>query len=177
MRKVLFMFGELLDADIEWMAEAGTAHSLQPGALLIEAGQAVGEISLLLRGELEVIVGEREIARLEEGEIVGELSFLDARPPFASVRAASPSVILKVPHAAVQARFARDAAFASRFYRSLGIFLASRLRQTMGQFGILSERDALGEEETSIDEIDPMVLDRTALAGHRFERLRARLGV
>ena len=72
---------------------------------------------------------------------------------------------------------ARDAAFAARFYRSLGIFLASRLRQTVGQLGILGDEDSLDENVTSADEIDPDVLDRSALAGRRFERLRVRLGV
>jgi CRP/FNR family cyclic AMP-dependent transcriptional regulator len=177
MRKVLFFFGELTDTDIEWMCDAGHTRSLMRGDVLIEAGHAIDEISLLLRGELEVRAGDKLIATLAEGEIVGELSFLDARPPYASVLAVENSIVLSVPHAAVHARFARDAAFAARFYRSLGIFLASRLRQTVGQLGILGDEDSLDENVTSADEIDPDVLDRSALAGRRFERLRVRLGV
>lgn len=177
MRKVLFIFGELTDADTEWMCDAGQALNLATGDRLIEAGHPVHELSLVLRGELGVYAGEREIALLGEGEIVGELSFLDARPPYASVVATEPSVVLSVPHEAVHARFARDPGFAGRFYRSLGIFMASRLRQTVGQLGVLGDDDDLAEDATSIDEIDPDVLDRSAIAGRRFERLRARLGV
>lgn len=177
MRKVLIIFGEFTDADIEWMCEAGTTQSLAEGALLVEAGKSVDEISLLLRGELGVYAGNNEIARLSEGEIVGELSFLDARPPYATVKATEASVVLSVPHSAVHARFIRDPGFAARFYRSLGIFLTSRLRQTVGQLGVLGDDDDLAEDATSIDEIDPAVLDRSALAGRRFERLRSRLGV
>lgn len=177
MRKVLFIFGELSDSDIEWMSDSGRLRTLQSGEVLIEAGRPVSDFSLLLRGELTVTVGGREIARLDEGEIVGELSFLDARPPYASVLAVATSMVLSVPHAAIHARFARDPGFAGRFYRSLGIFLASRLRQTVGQLGVIHSEDRLGEEETSLDEIDPDVLDRSALAGHRFERLRARMGI
>lgn len=181
MRKVLFIFGELTDADVEWMCDAGTTRPLIVGETLIEAGLPVADFSLLLRGELGVYAaskaGEREIARLGEGEIVGELSFLDARPPYASVRATEPSTVLMVPHQAVHLRFTRDPGFAARFYRSLGIFLSSRLRQTVGQLGILSSEDELAEDATSIDEIDPAVLDRSAIAGRRFERLRSRLGV
>jgi len=177
MRKVLFIFGELTDADIEWMCEAGHTRSLAPGDRLVEAGTPLEEISLVLLGELGVYAGSREIAVLAEGEIVGELSFLDARPPYATVQALEPSVVLAVPHSAVHERFARDPGFAGRFYRSLGIFLASRLRQTVGQLGVLGDEDGLAEDATSIDEIDPAVLDRTAIAGRRFERLRSRLGV
>ncbi|MEQ8662304.1 MAG: cyclic nucleotide-binding domain-containing protein [Gammaproteobacteria bacterium] len=177
MRKVLIIFGELTDSDTEWMCDAGTAVELARGDRLIEAGHPVHELSLVLRGELGVYAGEREIALLGEGEIVGELSFLDARPPYASVVATEPSVVLSVTHESVHARFVRDPGFAGRFYRSLGIFMASRLRQTVGQLGIIAEEDELAEDTTSIDEIDPAVLDRSAIAGRRFERLRSRLGV
>ncbi len=177
MRKVLFIFGELNDADTEWICDAGHTAQLAPGEVLIEAGRPLAELSLLLRGELAVFAGHREIARLDEGEIVGELSFLDARPPYASVRATESSTVLKVPHDAVHARFTREPAFSGRFYRSLGIFLASRLRQTVGQLGVIDTEDSLAEDATSIDEIDPAILDRSAIAGRRFDRLRARLGV
>ena len=177
MRKVLFIFGVLSDADVEWMCEVGEVQVLAIGERLITAGAKVHEISVLLRGELGVYANGSEIARLDEGEIVGELSFLDARPPYASVEATEKSEVLKITHSAVAARFARDAGFEARFYRSLGIFLASRLRQTVGQFGVLGDEDSLDEESTSIDELDPALLDRTALAGRRFERLRRRLGV
>lgn len=177
MRKVLVIFGELSDSDIGWMGDCGHLRTLQPGEVLVEAGRPVSDFSLVLRGELTVTAGGREIARLDEGEIVGELSFLDARPPYASVLAVMVSVVLSVPHAAIHARFARDPGFAARFYRSLGIFLASRLRHTVGQLGVIASDDRLGEGETSLDEIDPDVLDRSALAGHRFEQLRTRLGI
>jgi CRP/FNR family transcriptional regulator, cyclic AMP receptor protein len=177
MRKVLFIFGELSDSDVEWMSDCGEVRTLQAGEPLVEAGHRVSDLSLVLRGEFTVSAAGREIARLDEGEIVGELSFLDARPPFASVVAAVASVVLAVPHAAIHARFTLDPGFAARFYRSLGIFLASRLRQTVGQFGVIDTNDRLAEDETSLDEIDPDVLDRSALAGRRFERLRARVGI
>jgi CRP-like cAMP-binding protein len=124
-----------------------------------------------------VYANGNEIARLSEGEIVGELSFLDARPPYASVEATEKSEVLKIMHSEVTNRFVRDPGFEARVYRSLGIFLASRLRQTVGQFGVIGDEDSLDEGITSIDEIDPALLDRTALAGRRFERLRVRLGV
>lgn len=177
MRKVLIIFGELTDADVEWLCEAGHTRTLAAGERLVEAGTAVEEISLVLLGELGVLAGSREIAVLAEGEIVGELSFLDARPPYATVQALEAAVVLAVPHSAVHERFVRDPGFAGRFYRSLGIFLASRLRQTVGQLGVIGDEDELAEDATSIDEIDPAVLDRTAIAGRRFERLRHRLGV
>jgi len=177
MRKVLFIFGQLTDADIEWMCEVGETRRLAVGETLIEAGHSPDAVSLLLSGELGVYAGEREIARLDEGEIVGELSFLDSRPPYATVRAVAPSVVLAVAHSAMATRFERDIGFATRFYRSLGVFLASRLRDTVGQLGVIRREDALGENETSIDEIDPAVLDSSAIAGRRFERLRRRFGI
>ena len=60
---------------------------------LIEQGVPVDSVFILLDGRLAVWLRprhgpEREIARLNAGEIVGEMSFVDARPPSATVRAA-----------------------------------------------------------------------------------------
>ena len=48
MRKVLYIFGLLTDADIEWMAQNGTCHRLSDGAILIEEGGRSDSFILLL---------------------------------------------------------------------------------------------------------------------------------
>jgi len=52
MRKVLYIFGLLTDADIEWMARNGTHRRLRDGELLIEEGGNPDALILLLEGEL-----------------------------------------------------------------------------------------------------------------------------
>ncbi|MBK6659466.1 MAG: cyclic nucleotide-binding domain-containing protein [Proteobacteria bacterium] len=148
--------------------------SAAAGEVLIAAGQLPTRLSVLLQGELRVTLADgRELARLHDGEIVGELSFLDRHAPVVDVTVATGSRILSVAHDVIEARLARDAAFAARFYRALGVFLASRLRETTGRLGVGA--DALGN--LAPDELDVDDLEDTAVAARRFEFLRRRLNV
>ena len=85
MRKVLFILGQLTDTDTEWLIRNGRKMSLPSGTTLIEAGLQPAALFLVLDGEFAVLVGARgEIARIRSGEVVGEMSFVEARLPFAS---------------------------------------------------------------------------------------------
>lgn len=177
-RKVLYIFSYLNDGDVEWLATAGKKATVPGGSVLIRKGRRIANVFILLKGRLSVLVGDEqthELATLQQGEIVGELSFLDSRPPSATVVAATESVLLAIPRDQLALRLRRDTAFSARFYRALGVFLANRLRQTVNQMGF-SRIDALAEEEEALDEIDPELLDAIALAARRFETLLARLG-
>lgn len=68
--------------------------------VLIEQGVPVDAVFILLEGKLAVSFKpkrdpEREIAGLNAGEIVEEMSFVDARPPSATVRAVEDSTGLR----------------------------------------------------------------------------------
>ena len=174
MRKVLFIFGQLTDQDCDWLVSVGHKKPLAAGETLIRQGEPIDEIYLVLDGALEVLLGlqgERRIAQLASGEIVGEMSFIDARPPSASVKAMQSSVVFAVPRAAMAAKLEEDSAFAARFYRAVSIFLSSRLREAHSNLGY-------GDPEEDLDagdELDANVLDTVSLAGERFHRMLVRL--
>jgi CRP-like cAMP-binding protein len=95
MKKVLYMLGEFTDQDIDWLISTGQREHITKGAVLIQQGQPVEEIFFVLRGQLNVsIENVGEIARIGSGEIVGELSLLDSRPPNATVTALEDSVVM-----------------------------------------------------------------------------------
>ena len=134
MRKVLFLFGQLNDDDIEWMLTAGTRRFVPAGGTLIEQGVPVDAVFILLEGKLAVWLKsrrgpEREIARLNAGEIVGEMSFVDARPPSATVRALEDSTVFAVSKEALNGKLMSDSGFAARFYRALAIYLSTTVRE------------------------------------------------
>lgn len=176
MRKVLYLLAVLNDSDVDWLMSNGKRRDYEEGSVVIAARQPISEIFIVLDGELSVRPDEeadQEIARLYPGEIIGELSFLDNRPPNANVVATTHSGLIAVSRSALQAKLHRDTGFASRLYRSLGIFLATRLRQTMGRLGFGSAEDAsLKEHEDAGDELDPELLDRIAIAGQYFDMLQ-----
>jgi bacteriocin-type transport-associated protein len=175
MRKALFFLGILSDSDIDWLIGAGRRQPIAAGTVLIKEGIPVDAIYILLDGVLKVSsvgVEQVEIARLRSGEVVGEMSFVDARPPSATVSALEDSVVLAVPRAQLNAKL-KDAEFAARFYRALAVFLADRLRTTVGWLGY--GRRAVPDRVDEEDELDSDVLEGVAMAGARFEWLLQRL--
>jgi len=177
MRKVLFILSELADGDVDWMIQSGTKTIVPEGTVLIEEGKPIEVLYVVLDGHLAVSLAAlagQQIARLQSGEILGELSFLDSRPPSASVTAIEESTLLSIPRARLTEKLSQDAAFAARFYRALGVFLASRLRKSQQRFGYESDQ-ILDEAIEHEDELDPELLENVALAGARFDWMLKRL--
>ena len=85
MRKVLYIFGVLTDADVESLLRIGAPRRLRDGETVIEEGKPADSLVLLLEGEFLVSKeGMGQIARLGVGEIVGEMSLVDPALPSAT---------------------------------------------------------------------------------------------
>jgi CRP/FNR family transcriptional regulator, cyclic AMP receptor protein len=163
MRKVLFIFGQLTDTDVLWLARAGRRRRVKRGTVLIREGVPIDTLYIVLEGELDVSVGadRRRIARLLPGEVVGEMSFIDARPPSATVSAATDAVVFTIARATLQRELVQDAGFAARFYKAIATFLSDRVRAAGGG----------GDDAAGKDEVDDNVLDNLDRAGARFGEL------
>jgi len=138
MKKVLFILGELDDDDIDWILETSKHKELPIGTVLIQQGQPIDVVYILLEGELSVTTtaaDSREIASLFSGEVVGEMSFIDTRPPSATVTAKTEALVLCIPRSQLAIKLKQDVGFASRFYRALAIFLSERLRLAVHLIG------------------------------------------
>lgn len=179
MRKALLFFGILDDADVNWLVTNGNTRQLTRGAVLISEGAVPDSIFLVLDGRFSVSMAslnDREIANLAAGEIIGEMSFVDSRPPGASVFATEMSRVLAIPRYLLIERIRESAPFAARFYHALAAFLADRLRNTVATLGYGSG-EKLDVGKVYKDEIDPEILDSLALAGARFDWILKQLGV
>jgi CRP-like cAMP-binding protein len=175
MRKALFFLGILNDSDLDWMIEQGKKTEVSGGALLVQQGQPIDSMFIIINGLFAVSTSAapgKEIARLRCGDVVGEMSFLDSRPPSASVRAVEKSCVLSISKKRLSDKLESDMPFAARFYHALGVFLSDRLRSTVGMLGYAGQSLAEGEYA---DEIDPEVLDKVSLAGARFDWLQRKL--
>jgi CRP/FNR family cyclic AMP-dependent transcriptional regulator len=178
MRKVLYLFGQLNDDDVEWILAAGRKRAVTEGSVLIHQGAPVDALFILVEGRLVVLLGrqEREIARLNAGEMVGEMSFVDARPPSATVRGLEDSTVFAIPKPVLADKLSRDLGFAARFYRALAIYLSATVRERHRMLGYgAGMAPGEPEDEDDADELDPNVLDTVSLAGERFDRMVKRL--
>ncbi len=179
MRKVLYLFGQLTDDDVEWMLRAGAKRVVPAGEVLIRQGEPAEAVFILLAGKLAVRLRsrrgeEREIARLNAGEIVGEMSFVDARPPSATVSALEASTVFALGKPVLAARLAGDPGLAARFYRALAMYLSATVRERHRALGFGS---GVEDDEEAGDELDANVLDGVYLAGERFDRMVKRVMV
>lgn len=174
-RKVLFLLGQMSDEDVEWLIDNGNRRSVPAGAELIAEGGQIQNLYILLQGALEVSgtqMGDTPI-RLESGEVVGEVSLLDSRPPTADVTARTDCIVLEFTHEELREKLAADESFAARFYHALAVFLAYRLRNTYQRMGFGKDQN-LDDQEFE-DELSPEVLDSLHLAAKRFDRVLNRL--
>ncbi len=170
MKTILFLLGELDDDDIDWMIANGDRRTIPVGTVLINEGQPIEQLFVVLEGALSVTtnaVQGQEIASLLSGDIVGEMSFVDTRPPSATVTAKQDSLILAIDRQQLATRLKLDVGFAARFYRAIAISLSSRLRVTVQQLKNLDISGAgvteLPADELSIDAKESMALAKTRL--------------
>ena len=175
MRKVLFLFGQLTDGDVEWFARAGKMEKLEGETTIVHMGRSIENIYVILEGSFSVCFTSdfsKPAATLYSGEVVGEMSFIDARPPSASVRSDGRAIVLKLPKTLLQTKLDEDTGFAARFYRSTSMLLSDRLRQANAQVARM-QAGAAGEEfeDPLEDELDPNVLEALSYAGNRFDRM------
>jgi CRP/FNR family cyclic AMP-dependent transcriptional regulator len=175
MRKSLVLLGVLDDSDVEWMLRAGAKRQLKPGDKLITEGQAIDSLHVVLTGAFGVMLAKKRVASLLAGDIVGEMSFLDARAPSATVVAEEISWVLDVPRQDVRERLAENLGFAARFYRALAVFLSLRMRATAAQLGYGQARP--DNEDADANEMPEDVMEQLSLAGSRFLQLQERARV
>jgi len=166
MKRVLFLLGHLKDRDIEWMTNNGHKEIVRTGDTLIKRGEAIDNLYIVLSGHLSIqdgITNINEIAAVSAGEVLGEMSFLEERPPSVSVTASEDCEVFVIPKRFIEDRMKNNLEFRANFYFGLALFLSNRLRKTTDQLGFGAP------EETDL--IDVTVLDGVARAGARFSSI------
>jgi CRP-like cAMP-binding protein len=173
MRKALYVLGILDDIDIEWLVEHGTVQYLPARKVLVREGDAIDSLYILLDGHLRITVGGEpgfQIADLYPGEIIGEISFVDSRPPSASVTATEDSQVFAISRTTLSTKLLKDHGFAERFYHSVARFLADRLWVTTGRFGYGSP-----QQDVDPDEVEDSSMEEISLAAVRFDKFLKQL--
>lgn len=176
MRKVLYILGQLSDLDVEWLAREGHKKHAALGEVLIREGKPVEYIVIVLDGVLEVtssMYPGQPVAFLKSGDIVGEMSFVDASPPSATVTVKENATLLFISRSSIAKKLDHDKEFGAHFYKAVSMFLSDRLRHTMSLKGETQRTSPQGALDK--DELDPDVLDSVSLAGARFDRLLKKL--
>ena len=103
---------------------------LEAGKFLMREGEESSTMYLLVKGQLEVLKRkgdlEKPIGQINEGDLVGEISFLDNSPRSASVRALTNSEIFPIPRESFKETFSK----LPDWYKTLHQTIVERLRKT-----------------------------------------------
>jgi CRP/FNR family transcriptional regulator, cyclic AMP receptor protein len=89
---------ELTPAELPALAGVMTIRDLKDGEVLLPEGARDSHLHIVVAGHIEVMhVSERGrtlLYRLEPGDLVGELSFMDDEPRYAALIASGPTEVL-----------------------------------------------------------------------------------
>ncbi|WP_437966943.1 cyclic nucleotide-binding domain-containing protein [Sorangium sp. So ce260] len=107
------LFGGLGDHVLQGLADTLELVQLQPGAVAFREGDSGREMFVLLAGEMEVLKRskrdvEARVAVLGPSDWFGEMSILDVMPRSATVRAISPSRLMRITAHDLDALYRRD---------------------------------------------------------------------
>ena len=169
MRKVMYLMGALEDSDVEWLGDNGSSIRLTPNQVLVTEGRPVDSLFIVLDGQLSVNAGSTRLAILLTGEVIGEISFVDSRPPLATVTALDNARVLAVKRDVLKAKLAADPRFAANFYKAIAIFLADRLRATTSRLGY--GKPGQDAEPDELDELSEDLMETVSLGTRRFDNL------
>lgn len=170
-KKALFILGGLDDDDLTWIVHRSKIKVLPPGEVLIYEGRPINALYIILSGLLKVSIApekEKELALLSKGEVVGEISFVDSRPPLATVTAVEESTVLAIPRYELSLQLHRNSGFASRFYQGTCLCLASRMRGTVRRLGYAVEDD---DPNLDLQDVRESTVDFLTLAEAKFSWL------
>lgn len=127
--------------DNDWILVSARAERRRyaPGEALIQEGARGETVYIIRTGVASVVLagagGKAPVAQLGPGDICGDMAFLEKGKATASVVAEEAVEADAIRAAELESLFESFPGLASRFYRSLAVVLARRLRVTSAQLG------------------------------------------
>jgi hypothetical protein len=120
-------FPEFTPVEFAKLIRAGEWRTASSGEILTREGKPINDLMVVQNGTLSVSVGDREVARLKDGAIVGEMSFINQGPASATVTATEPTRYIAWPHAALRALLMRNPSMLSAMRLAFSAELSRKL--------------------------------------------------
>lgn len=127
----------LTDEDRRLLTRTAEHRDFAPDEVILAEGEQRNALFVIVSGSARVerahMEFSLEIARLGEGELFGDMGFIESLPASATIVADGPTTVEIIDAAHVQSLIEQDAGFYGRFYQSLARILSRRLRETTVQ--------------------------------------------
>ncbi len=135
-------FRYLTDDDVAAFIDLASAQTFGAGETILEKRARARGIMIVREGYVSVEhthpQGRIALARLGPGEVIGEMSFVESGGATADVRADGEVTIDIIEERVLETLLTSDPGFSARFFRSLAVVLAARLRRTSKRVSELS---------------------------------------
>jgi CRP-like cAMP-binding protein len=120
-------FPEFTPVEFAKLIRAGEWRTAPPGEVLTREGEPVHDLIVVQNGTLSVSIGNREVAKLKDGAIVGEMSFINQGPANATVTATETTRYVAWPQAALRALLMRNPSMLSAIRLAFSAELSRKL--------------------------------------------------
>jgi hypothetical protein len=126
------IFEGLGDGELRKIARLFTQKLYRPGERIFTRGDSGNEAFVVMRGQIEIHLEDRStpIAAIGNGQIFGELAFLDGAPRVANAIANQASILLVVQRSAFNELIHREPHLGMVVMRNIALELSHRLRRT-----------------------------------------------
>jgi hypothetical protein len=116
------------DSQIARLLNAGAFCDLTNGTTLARENEALKTMFFICSGRARVMIGGREVSRLEKGSFVGEVAFLTDKPATATVIAEDDMRALAFDGNVLRQFFHKETEVAGLIYQLLGRELANKIK-------------------------------------------------
>ena len=143
--KGVYLFDQLNSAELEKVAAIAEEKSFASGQEIFSANQVADALYVIRMGAIKIYSNSDEgedhsIAHLASGSHFGEVSFADGGKRSATAQAVEPCHLIEIKYSHLSQLLNSDDKIAHKFYKSLSLFIAKRLRATLGDLN--QARDA-----------------------------------
>jgi CRP-like cAMP-binding protein len=123
------LFGGLLTEQIAAIISLMEEERYEPGSNLSTEGERCDKLRFIVEGKVTVTKAGHTLAEFAEGNMIGEMEFLDVMPCAATVRALVPTRALSISHRGLREIYRSDIKVFSLLVMNLARDLSRRLRR------------------------------------------------
>ena len=124
-------FEGLGDGELRKIARLFVQKLYRPGEKIFEKGDSGNEAFVVMRGQIDIQLDQnsKPVAQFGNGQIFGELAFLDGTARAALAVASQPSILLVIQRSAFHSLVEREPHLGMVVMRNIALELSSRLRK------------------------------------------------
>lgn len=130
-------FSDMEEKEVGQFLKLCHQENLQKGDEVFREGDSGNDFYLIVSGEISIRVGKKEVARMKQGQVFGEMAMLDDAKRTASAIATEPSLLFSITRDVISTKMPK---FANKVIVSIARQLSDKLREANGTIRTLQKQ-------------------------------------